>query len=98
MLTTFVRGLKSINVKFGFDPINNMPTFSLELGDISRLEFTLSEIFDCLEKADKPCIVTFDEFQQITRYPEKNIETLLRSYIQHLSNVRLFLWVVSIIW
>lgn len=88
MLTMLVRGLKSINAKFGFDPMNNMPTFNLELGDISRPEFTLAEIFDFLEKADKPCIVAFDEFQQITKYPEKNIEALLRSYIQHLSNVR----------
>ena len=31
--------------------------------------------------------MTFDEFQQIGRYPEKNIEALLRSHIQHLSNV-----------
>ena len=37
--------------------------------------------------ADKPCIVAFDEFQQICKYPEKNIEALLRSHIQHLSNV-----------
>ncbi len=87
MLTAFVQGLKSINAKFGFDPISNAPTFSLELGDIIRPEFTLTEIFDCLEKADKPCIVAFDEFQQITKYPEKNIEALLRSHIQHLSNV-----------
>ena len=41
----------------------------------------------CLKKADKPCIVAFDEFQQISKYPEKNIEALLRSHIQHLSNV-----------
>lgn len=87
MFSSFVQGLKSINAKFGFDPINGVPTFSLELGDISRPEFTLTEIFDCLEKADKPCIVTFDEFQQITKYPEKNVEALLRSHIQHLSNV-----------
>lgn len=82
-----VQGLKSVNAKFGFDPINNTPTFSLELGDISRPEFTLAEIFACLEEADKPCIVAFDEFQQITKYPEGNIEALLRSHIQHLSNV-----------
>lgn len=88
MLTTFVQCLKSINAKFGFDPVNNTPTFSLELGDISRPDYTLAEIFECLEKADQPCIVTFDEFQQITRYPEKNIEALLRSHIQHLANVR----------
>lgn len=87
MLTAFVQGMKSINAKFGFDPITNTPTFSLELGDISKPDYTLAEIFACLEQADKPCIVTFDEFQQITKYPEKNIEALLRSHIQHLGNV-----------
>lgn len=87
MLTAFVQGMKSINAKFGFDPINGTPTFGLELGDISRPDYTLGEIFACLEAADKPCIVTFDEFQQITKYPEKNIEALLRSHIQHLGNV-----------
>ena len=82
-----VQGLRSINAKFGFDPITATPTFSLELGDISHPEFTLAEIFTSLEKADRPCIVAFDEFQQITKYPEDNIEALLRSHIQHLSNV-----------
>lgn len=87
MLTALVQGLKSIQAKFGFDPVSCSPTFSLELGDITRPEFTLSEIFQCLEQADKPCIVTFDEFQQITKYPETNVEALLRSHIQHLGNV-----------
>ena len=82
-----VQGLRSINTKFGFDPITATPTFSLELGDISHPEFTLAEIFTSLEKADRPCIVAFDEFQQITKYPEDNIEALLRSHIHHLSNV-----------
>lgn len=87
MLEYFIQGLKSINAKFGFDPMTSMPEFTLELGDISRPEYTLGEIFSCLEKADKPCIVTFDEFQQIGKYPEQNIEALLRSHIQNLSNV-----------
>jgi AAA+ ATPase superfamily predicted ATPase len=87
MLRMFVQGLKSLNAKFGFDAGSNMPTFSIELGDIIRPEYTLNEIFACLETADRPCIVAFDEFQQICKYPEKNIEALLRSHIQHLSNV-----------
>ena len=87
MLLAFIQGLKSLNAKFGFDAGSNMPTFSIELGDIVRPEYTLNEIFACLEMADKPCIVAFDEFQQICKYPEKNIEALLRSHIQHLSNV-----------
>ena len=87
MFMAFLQGLKSINANFGFDPIHNTPTFSLELGSISRPEYTLSEIFSCLEQADKPCIVAFDEFQQISKYPEKNVEALLRTHIQQLSNV-----------
>ena len=71
MIMAFVQGLRSVNAKFGFDPLDGTPTFSLELGDISRPEFTLIEIFDCLEKADKSCVVAFDEFQQISKYPEK---------------------------
>lgn len=88
MFSALVQGLKSINAKLGFDPLSNTPTFSLELGDIVQPEFTLAEIFACLEQADKPCIVAFDEFQQIVYYPEKNIEALLRTHIQQLGNVR----------
>ena len=41
MLQNFVQGLKSINAEFGFDPVSDLPTFSLGLGDISRPEYTL---------------------------------------------------------
>ena len=87
MLTTFVQTLRSISGKFSIDLVTNMPTFNLELGDITRPALTLEEIFSYLEKADRPCIVAFDEFQQIVNYPEKIIEALLRTYVQRASNV-----------
>lgn len=87
MLMSLVQGLKSLNAKFGFNAMTGLPEFSLELGDITRPEYTVEEIFRWLENADKPCIVAFDEFQQIGKYPENNIEALLRSYIQNLGNV-----------
>ena len=71
MMTTFIHTLKSISGQFGFDPVSNTPTFDLSLGDIVRPELTLEEIFYYLEHADRPCIVTIDEFQQIAKYPEK---------------------------
>lgn len=86
MLLNFVQTLKSISGQFGFDPINNTPSFNLSLGDITRPELTLEEIFYYLEHADKPCILTIDEFQQIAKYPEKNVEALLRTYVQSMSN------------
>ena len=86
MTQLFMQTLKSISGKFGFDPLSNTPTFSLELGDIDRPEYTLDEIFVYLAKADKPCIIAIDEFQQIAKYPEKNIEALLRPHIQRSDN------------
>lgn len=86
MTTLFIQTLKSISGKFGFDPISSLPAFNIELGDIERPEYTLDEIFRYLATADKPCIVAIDEFQQVAKYPEKNIEALLRTHIQKIRN------------
>lgn len=61
-------------------------SWGLELGDITAPQVTLDEIFHYLGAADKPCIVAIDEFQAITRYPENNIEAVLRTYVQHCTN------------
>ena len=82
----FVTFMKSLSGSFGYDPIQNTPTFDVRLGDIQLPEYTLSEIFQYLESVDKRCLVVIDEFQQITRYPEKNVEEILRTHIQKLSN------------
>lgn len=86
MATLFIQTIKSISGKFGFDPVTGFPTFNIELGDIERPEYTLDEIFQYLAQADRPCIVAIDEFQQIAKYPEKNIEALLRTHIQRMEN------------
>jgi hypothetical protein len=48
---------------------------------------TLHNIFQFLDSQDTPIIVAIDEFQQVTEYPEKNMEAILRSEIQNLKNV-----------
>ena len=58
MATLFLRTIKSISGKFGFDPLTGLPTFNVELGDIERPEYTLEEIFSYLTLADKPCIIS----------------------------------------
>lgn len=82
----FVSALKSLSGSFGYDPVQNTPTFDVRLGDIQQPEYTLCEIFQYLESVDKRCLLVIDEFQQITRYPEKNVEEILRTHIQKLSN------------
>ena len=88
MTQRFLKAIKSLSGKMGFDANTGMPTFSLGLGDIEQPEYTLDEIFRYLQQADRPCIVAIDEFQQIGYYPEKNIEALLRSHIQKIDNCR----------
>lgn len=85
-LTNILQAVKSIHPKFGIDPINGLPTVALELGSITQPEYTLSEILEYLEQADKPCVIAIDEFQRIARYPEPNVEAFLRGKIQYLSN------------
>lgn len=86
----YLESLKNVFVSlrggFRIDAITGEPAFELEIGDVVSAKTTLDEIFDYLNKADKPCVVAIDEFQQIGEYPESNIEALLRTKIQHCPN------------
>ena len=82
----FLTTVQSLTVTMTVDPLSSLPQFSLSLNPDAQPEYTFESIFRYLENADKPCIVCFDEFQQISKYPEKNVEALLRSHIQHMSN------------
>ena len=88
VLDRFLSVLHSLTGSFTYDPVSGVPSFDVKLGDIQDPELTLGEIFDYLEKADLPCIFAIDEFQQIARYPEKNVEALLRSHVQTMNNCR----------
>ena len=83
---TFISAIKSVQAELSYD-INNNPTWSLGLGDITNPMVTLDEIFSYLQNADRPCLVAIDEFQQIAKYSDvKSTEALLRTYIQRCPN------------
>ena len=86
VIDKFLAGIHSLAGSFGYDPLTGFPTFDVKLGDIHTPELTLEEIFRYLEQADKPCIFAIDEFQQISQYPEKNVEATLRAFIQKMNN------------
>lgn len=83
----FWQTMRSIQSGISFSPMGE-PTFMVQIGDIKEPEATLEEIFRYLELADKPCIVAIDEFQQIGKFPEKNIEATLRTYVQRCHNAQ----------
>ena len=81
----FLNCLQSLRSSISFDALGN-PSWSVDIGDIVNPAVTLDEIFHYLETADKPCIVAIDEFQTIASYDDKNVEALLRTYVQHCHN------------
>ena len=82
----FFNVISSLRPAFKIDSITGSPVFDISIGDINAAEFTLEEIFKYLENADKHCLIAIDEFQQIAKYPEKNIEAILRTHIQRSKN------------
>lgn len=78
--------IKSCRPTLTFDELTGAPKVSVDVAPTQE-ESTLKEIFDYLSSSEKNCYIAIDEFQQITAYPEKGVEALLRSYIQFLPNV-----------
>lgn len=66
--------------------LDSAPKVSVDISPSEEVA-SLKEIFEYLASSDKRCYIAIDEFQQITEYPEKGVEALLRSYIQFLPNV-----------
>lgn len=55
-------------------------------GTPQEAELSMRQIFDYIASQKAQYIIAIDEFQQITYYPEKNVEAILRTYIQPLTN------------
>lgn len=87
-LDRFLQTITSLRPAIKLDATTGEPSLEIGLGSIPSVETTLEEIFAYLNEADKPCIIAFDEFQQIQNYTEKNMEALLRTQIQHCPNAR----------
>ena len=83
-IATVIKGLRPY---LTVDPATNQPKVGLDIA-IGTETSTLDQVFNYLKRSEKQCYIAFDEFQQIANYPEKNIEALLRSYIQDLHNTR----------
>lgn len=83
-LASFFRSCRPV---ISADELTGIPTVSLDFVP-DKSEQTLKEIFNYMAASGKRCYLAIDEFQQITSYPEKGTEALLRSYIQFIPNVQ----------
>jgi len=83
---SFWNFIKILRPLITFDNITGDPQVQINYQTENEKTHTLKNIFDILEKQNTRVIIAIDEFQQITEYPEKNIEANLRSQIQFLTN------------
>jgi len=86
-LDQFFSVITTLRTGFRLDSLTGEPSFEIGLGDIQEANTTLDEIFRYLEQANKPCLVAIDEFQQIEKFSEKNVEAVLRTLIQQCTNI-----------
>jgi len=80
----FIAMIKGFAPVFSYDPLTGLPNVSLSFTQTNQPEHSLNSLFAFLEKQNKKIVIAFDEFQQITEYPEKNVEHVLRTLIQPL--------------
>jgi len=77
----------SLKPAISFDPLTGNTTVQLSIDSQTEAKESLNKIFAYIESSGKKVIIAIDEFQQITSYPEKNIEELFRSHIQKTKNI-----------
>lgn len=81
----FLNIVHSLQAGVTYDAMG-LPSLNVSVGDITNPNNTLDEIFHYLNQADKRCLVAIDEFQQILKYDDTNVEAALRTYVQYCSN------------
>ena len=78
----FLTFIKSLRPQLTFDNITGEPQLQIAYQTAHEKEYTLRGLFDFLDSQNEHIVIVIDEFQQIRDYPEKNMEALLRTYIQ----------------
>lgn len=78
--------IKSLRPTISFDTLSGEPNVSFNVQN-NDSEYQIESLFSFLESQEKRVLFAIDEFQQILKYPEKNVEAWLRAIIQQLKNV-----------
>lgn len=80
--------LARLGLTLSFDPVSGNPKLSLGLTNSIAPAESLEALGEFLDARKKKVLVVLDEFQQITRYQEKNGEAVFRYWMQSFPKVR----------
>jgi hypothetical protein len=74
--------LASLRPKMSYDSLTGQPTLELKVETPADIQFGFNHLLGFMAEIKQDLVIMLDEFQQITRYPEKNTEAMLRTIIQ----------------
>jgi hypothetical protein len=87
LMKKIMKRLSALRLKFTIDHLTGEPALSFDVNNVREAEKSLDTIFRYLAGQSHRIIIAIDEFQQITNYPEKNLEAILRTHLQTVNNV-----------
>jgi uncharacterized protein len=87
LMKKILRRLSALRLKLTIDHLTGEPALSLDVNNAREAEKSLDTIFRYLADQPYKIAIAIDEFQQITNYPEKNLESILRTHLQTVNNV-----------
>lgn len=83
----FLKKLAALRPVLGFDSLTGEPRITLDIRSEQEIELTLELVFKLMDEKKQSFVIAIDEFQQISSYPEKNVEAILRTHIQKQTNI-----------
>lgn len=78
--------IASLRPTLSYDTITGAPEVSIKVDSQNDANHSLEVIFQYISTQKKYIICAIDEFQQISNYPEQNVEAELRKHIQQIQN------------
>lgn len=79
--------MASLRPRLTVDSLTGEPSIELMVESTQEIKSGLEQILRLTSEIKQEIVIMLDEFQQITSYPEKNTESVLRSVIQTYPNV-----------
>ncbi len=74
--------LAALRPRISYDSLTGQPSLELKVESPADIQLGLGHLLTYISGIKKELVFMLDEFQQICRYPEENMEQLLRSVIQ----------------
>jgi len=84
----FIEFIKGFRPLIGYDALSGEPQIQISYQTTLEKEYSLQSLLQFIDFQGSKTVLAIDEFQQITDFPEKNMEALLRTYTQQLQNIR----------